>query len=197
MHPGTKRPAVERHLLTVERVDQITIERARRGERDALQALMLGLQDTWYRFCLTQLRDTDTARDATQETAVRFMRHLPAFRGESRIETWSLGIALNVVREFRRNVQKNRQLESAEGVNPRDPATDANERDTLEPDELQNVHKLLSELPERQREAIVLRFFEDRSVEETAQAMNCAEGTIKATVFQALRSLRQKLTKQQ
>jgi DNA-directed RNA polymerase specialized sigma24 family protein len=39
----------------------------------------------------------------------------------------------------------------------------------------------------------VLRFFEDLSVEQTAAAMGCAEGTVKATVFQALRALREKM----
>jgi RNA polymerase sigma factor (sigma-70 family) len=48
-------------------------------------------------------------------------------------------------------------------------------------------------LPDRQREAIVLRFFEELSVEETAAAMNCAAGTVKATVHQALRAMRARL----
>ena len=51
----------------------------------------------------------------------------------------------------------------------------------------------LNGLNERQREAVVLRFFEELSVEDTAAAMNCAPGTVKATVHQALRSLRQRL----
>jgi DNA-directed RNA polymerase specialized sigma24 family protein len=41
----------------------------------------------------------------------------------------------------------------------------------------------------------VLRFFEELSVEETAEVMNCAPGTIKATVHQALRSLRRRITR--
>src|SRR5207302_4052507 len=58
----------------------------------------------------------------------------------------------------------------------------------------EKLHAVLADLPERQREAIVLRFFEELSVEETAAAMSCAEGTVKATVHQALRSLRQRLS---
>ena len=44
-----------------------------------------------------------------------------------------------------------------------------------------------------EREAVVLRFFENMSVEQTADVMGCAEGTVKATVHQALRSMRQRL----
>ena len=55
------------------------------------------------------------------------------------------------------------------------------------------LRRTLDDLPERQREAIVLRFFEELSVDETAKAMSCATGTVKATVHQALRQLREKL----
>jgi RNA polymerase sigma factor (sigma-70 family) len=57
----------------------------------------------------------------------------------------------------------------------------------------ERLRATLADLPDRQREAVVLRFFEDLSVEETAAAMKCAEGTVKATVHQALRSLRNRL----
>ena len=60
-------------------------------------------------------------------------------------------------------------------------------------DETDMLKQTLATLPDRQREALVLRFFEDLSVEQTAAAMGCAEGTVKATVFQALRALREKM----
>ena len=60
-------------------------------------------------------------------------------------------------------------------------------------EERDRLRSVLADLPDRQREAIVLRFLEELSVEQTAAAMECAEGTVKATVHQALRSLRQRL----
>ena len=173
-------------------MDQITLERARRGDRDAQASLLSASQDMWFRFCLSQLGSADMARDATQETALRVLRQLPGFRGESRIETWSLGIALNVVREFRRDAGRQAVLRLADGVNPREFAEAG---DAPGGDELDKMHRLLRELPERQRQAIVLRFFEQLSVEETAAAMSCAVGTVKATVHQALRTLRQRMDK--
>src|SRR5207244_118795 len=101
--------------------------------------------------CLSLLADADLARDATQETAVRFLRQLPGDHG-------------------------GRPLADAERSEERD-----------------RLRSVLADLPDRQREAIVLRFLEELSVEETAAAMGCAEGTVKATVHQALRSLRQRL----
>jgi len=51
----------------------------------------------------------------------------------------------------------------------------------------------LRHLSDRQRLAIVLRYYADLSVEETAQVMGCAEGTVKATIHTALQRLRVQL----
>lgn len=176
-------------------MDAATIEAARAGDREACAALLGALQDPWYRACLSLLNgDADRARDATQETAVRFLRQLPGFRGESQIRTWSLGIAINVVREMRRSRQGGPSLPDELGVADGRRPAGAAPGDAVEANERRDMlRSTLADLPDRQREAVVLRYFEDLSVEETAAAMDCAAGTVKATVHQALRRLREKL----
>jgi RNA polymerase sigma-70 factor (ECF subfamily) len=170
-------------------VDAAAIEAARRGDGAAQAQLLSALQDVWFRFCLSQLRgDRDAAADATQETALRFLKQLGTFRGESQLQTWSLSIALNVVREMRRKRGGFEALDAA--PEPQD-ATLRLAR--LDEDESVLLKQTLASLPDRQREAITLRFFEELSVEQTAAVMNCATGTVKATVHQALRVLREKL----
>jgi RNA polymerase sigma-70 factor (ECF subfamily) len=176
--------------------DAPTLKAAQHGDRAALAILLRELEDPWYRFSLSLLGDGERAREAVQETGLRFLRTLPAFRGESRLQTWSLGIALNVVREMRRKArpmaddgQQYLAASVAERQAPQSPLAQAERSEHT-----QKLRELLDDLPERQREAIALRFFEELSVEETAKAMNCAEGTVKATVHQALRSLKNKLS---
>ena len=172
-------------------MDGQTIELARRGDRAAQARLLNALQDVWYRFTLSQLRNSDAAADATQETALRFLKQLSAFRGDSQLQTWSLGIALNVVREMKRK-RSLTQLEDHQLATVR--STEGSNETKLEhEDETTMLKEHLHTLPDRQREAIALRFFEELSVEDTAKAMGCAVGTVKATVHQALRALRSKL----
>jgi len=169
-------------------VNSATLEAAKLGNRKALSELLTSLQDVWFRFALNLLRDQELAADATQETALRFMRQLPSFRGASQLKTWSLGIALNVVREMRRSRRESVETDFdaiPTGEEPSDASDLAEQR--------QNVKEALQHLGERQREAIVLRFFEDLSMEQTAKAMDCAVGTAKATIHQAIRALRSKM----
>ena len=161
--------------------------RAGRGDRTASAELLRSLQDTIYRFTLAQLRDDEAAREATQETAVRMLQSIDRFHGGSRVTTWALGVARNVCRERRRRrspvdydlalVQDNYLPE--EGVDQRDDAF--------------RLQKGVDNLPTRQREAVILRYFQQLSISDTAAAMGCSEGAVKASLWQALRRLRGEL----
>lgn len=171
-------------------MDDITIQLARQGERDAQSRLLRAMQDHWFRFCCCQLRDQDLSHDAVQETALRVLKSMDRFDGRSSFKTWSFGIALNVCREIRRR-RIGSDLESAP-----EPSTSGNEPDQQMEflDDAAALRRILEELPQRQREVVTCRFFEEMSVADTAEAMNCAEGTVKATLFAAMRTLKAKLT---
>lgn len=166
---------------------------ARQGDVAARAELLRRLQDTWYRYCYSQLGDGDNARDATQETALRFLQKLETFRGESALQTWSLGIALNVCRERRRCQRSDPGTLHEHDIVP-EHATPAEDRVSQSEDRTR-LSELMNALPPRQREAIVLRFFQDMRLEQVADTMGCAVGTVKATINQALRSLRKRWEK--
>ena len=172
-------------------MDEQTLEAAKRGDRRAQATLIRDLQDVWYRFSLSQLGNADLAADAAQETALRFLRDLKSFRGASSLKTWSLGISINVVRELRRKRKLGGPGELGDQADESPSPVDA--ANTGE--QVSQLRVLLADLPERQRESIILRFFENLSVDETAKAMNVAPGTIKATIHQALRSLKTKMSR--
>ena len=182
-------------------MDERTIQAARQGDRTALAALLRGLQDAWFRFTLGLLHNHDQAQDATQETGLRFLKLLPTFRGDSQLRTWSMGIALNVVREIRRRNRPTSELDgelvesSTDGsrTGPWQSRSPSNRAEMTE--QREHLELAMGGLSDRQREAVVLRFFEEMSVEQTAAVMNCAEGTVKATVHQALRAMRGRLPK--
>lgn len=159
---------------------------AKRGDRGALEQLLRGLQDSLWRFCLSQLGDPNAAEDAVQETAIRLVRGVGRFAGRSTAKTWALGVALNVCREHRRRSTR-AATPLAEEPPGGEPSPSVHAADA---EGAAAVNAWVAGLPDRQREAIVLRYFEGLSVDEAAAAMECAPGTVKAAVFAGLRALR-------
>jgi RNA polymerase sigma factor (sigma-70 family) len=167
---------------------------ARDGDRESLELLLRQHQDLVYRFCRARLPSENLAIDATQETAMRMINHIASFRGSGKFSTWVLGIANNVCREFRRQDKKwtqpaedaVNQLPAYESASPTDPSKDY---------ESENLHHLIESLPDRQRTAIILRYFESLPLKEVAQIMEISVGTVKATLSQATKKLKQKFPK--
>ncbi|MEN8373978.1 MAG: RNA polymerase sigma factor [Gemmatimonadota bacterium] len=71
------------------------VARAREGSRDALEEIVLAIQDDVYGLSLRMLFDPEDARDATQEILMRVITHLGTFRGESAFRTWVYRVAAN------------------------------------------------------------------------------------------------------
>ncbi len=160
---------------------------ARGGDRAATAGLLRALQDTIYRFALAQLGDPDAAAEATQETGLRLLRAIDRFEGRSRVTTWAIGVALNVCREHRRRRAPQNDPERIEATPDHAPSTEAL---LGRGEDQQRLLTALGGLAPRQREAITLRYLQQLTLAETAQAMGCSPGAAKATVWQALRRLR-------
>ena len=157
------------------------------GDDDAFGILATKVQDDLFRFALAQgLRHADAA-EACQETLLRAYRLRSSWRPDGNVKGWLLGIAMNVLRELWRRAGRTAALgldpAMLTGASPGSAADDA--------DRLGRLAEALAKLPDRQREAVSCRYLRRMGVRDTAAAMGCAEGTIKATVAAALANLRE------
>jgi RNA polymerase sigma-70 factor, ECF subfamily len=126
-----------------------------------------------WRFC----RERSTAEDLAQEAFVRAFRALHTFRGDAAFSTWMMTIAMNHYRSWLRDQEPLPVV--------LDPARmTARERDALaglqDTERATAVRKMVGTLPVRYREAIVLYYFEEMNLADTAQILGIAEGTLKA-----------------
>lgn len=154
------------------------------GKPGAYDAIVRRFQDRIFRLACVWLYDEQSAADVTQEVFVRGFKGLRAFRFRSAPFTWLYRTTRNVCSEFNR-VRRTEPLDDE----PQDPES-APERDVSEYESARRVRRLVEKLPERQREVVVLRIFEDMTVKETAQSMGCREGTVKALLHKATAKLK-------
>ncbi len=165
------------------------VQRFKSGDPDAFDAIVRRFQDRIFRLACIWLHDDQHAGDATQEVFLRGFKGLRAFRFRSAPFTWLYRTTKNVCNEFNRK----RRTEPLDDE-PADP-TSAPERQVADYETARQVRQLVAVLPERQREVVMLRVFEEFSVQETARAMGCREGTVKALLHKAKRRLKINLQK--
>jgi RNA polymerase sigma factor (sigma-70 family) len=174
------------------------MEQASAGDDGAFGVLAVTVQDELFRLALAQGLRREDAAEATQEVLMRAYVGRAEWRGGSDAMAWLCGFALNVVREYQRKERRRAViwLDLSEDKTSGEAGTDGTARkDGLAPEQLQYLREAISGLPPRQREAIACRYLRRMSIRETADAMGCAEGTVKSAVAAALESLRDVLEK--
>ena len=114
--------------------------------------------------------------------ALRRWRHV---RGLDRPAAWLYVVAMNHVRDGWRRDRREPQWDAELDAPTPDPSGGVTTA--------LSVRDAIATLPARQREAVVLRYLADLPLADVADAMGCAVGTVKATLHQALASLRVEL----
>ncbi len=161
------------------------------GDDEAFGALARAHQDALYRLALSQGLCAADAAEVCQEAMMRAYRRLDAWKRGGDARAYLAGIAINVAREFRRRGRGERL-----GLDPAVVEAAASPAEPPMPGgvDLRMLAEALELLPPRQREAVTCRYLNRMSIAQTAKALGCAEGTVKATVFAALGNLRKILS---
>lgn len=124
------------------------------------------------------------AEDLAQDALVRTIECWDAVAAMDHPEAWCYRVAFNLARSgFRRHQAESRATARLGARRPHDD-------DPPEPDDVLAVRAALAHLPRRQRQAIVLRFYADLTVDQVAESMKCRPGTVKAHLHQGLVALR-------
>jgi RNA polymerase sigma-70 factor (sigma-E family) len=125
--------------------------------------------------------DRSRAEDAVQEAFLKAFRKWRSVRSMAKPEAWVLVVAINAERRSWRRAPAV-VSPAVDGMAVRDHAGPVTTAIT--------VRDVLGHLTDRQRAAVVLRYFADLPTAQIATALGCAEGTVKATLHQALSKLR-------
>jgi RNA polymerase sigma-70 factor, ECF subfamily len=168
--------------------------------REAFEQIVAAHQQRIYRLLLTLLRDADAAQTLTQECFLRAYRRRAGFRGEASVGTWLARIAVNLARDHGRSRARRfwervlgREVEEESPAERVPDRAASPERSLLAREGTATVWALAAELPGRQREVFLLRFAEEMSLEEIAQALGLEVGTVKSHLFRAVAVMRRRL----
>jgi RNA polymerase sigma factor (sigma-70 family) len=133
----------------------------------------------FFRFALTKTGDPERARDAVQEGFARAIRARGTFRGAGPPEAWVARCVINAAYDLNRVFSR---IQPEPGDVPADPLPALDDSASV-------VREAVRRLPQRQRDALFLRYYLDFDYRSIAEALDVKVGTISATLHAARNSL--------
>ncbi|MBR0129598.1 MAG: sigma-70 family RNA polymerase sigma factor [Neisseriaceae bacterium] len=185
-------------------IDFALIERAKSGEQTAFNLLFAKYRGRLVRILSRFLHNHAEIEDVAQETLLKAYKALPDFNHDSAFFSWLYRIAINTANSHFRAKSKQDTLSLSELSNTddddNDDFIDSRLTDTANPENIvvsqelaQTIEKAMQELPEKLRQAIVLREIDGLSYEEIAKIANCPVGTVRSRIYNAREAIAQKI----
>ncbi len=179
--------------------DEDLLARSLDDDLSAFDVIVNRYKDRLYNFVLRFVKDQQTAEDIVQDTFLRAYRNRKSFQAVAKFSTWIYTIAGNLAKSELRRRKRWRFLSI--GVQNEDTGTTFELPDTgATPDldtetALAEVHiqAALDRLPERYREAVMLRDIEGLDYDEIAQIIECPLGTVKSRINRGRLRLQEEL----
>ncbi len=166
--------------------DEKLTRRAVGGDERAFAAIFRRYHQSLYRFCLAIVGNPEDAQDALQNTMVKVMRALPGEERTIDLKPWLYRIAHNESIDLLRRRRESRELDVEQVAPGYGLAEDAATRERL-----RRLVADLKELPERQREVLVMRELSGLEFDEIAAALDTSGAVARQTLYEARQSLRQ------
>ena len=163
---------------------------AAKGDAGAYEALVRRYSDVAFRTAYLVTGSAADAEDATQEAFFKAHRALGGFRTGAPFRPWLLRIVANEARNRRRSEGRRALLALRVSCGAEGGAAPSPEAAVEAAEERESLLRALNSMREEDRLVIACRYLLELSVEETAHALGCPEGTVKSRLSRALERLR-------
>jgi RNA polymerase sigma-70 factor (ECF subfamily) len=177
-------------VLTVITEENELIDRAKRGDCDAFEQLILE-----YRSRVTDLvyriyGDENLAEDAAQAAFIQVWRHLPKYEARAPFNCWLYKIALNAALDILRREKPQVDIEAVLELS----INDALEQRVVDQQRSLDIQQAVAELPDASRSVLILKEYQGLRYQEIAEVLDIPLGTVMSRLSYARKSLAGKLS---
>ncbi len=171
------------------------LQKVQRGDKQAIAALYDLHYQAVYKYIFFRVDDQPTAEDLSAEVFIRMINRLNTYQDRGRpLLAWLYTIARNMVIDHHRTEGKREDLPIKDQI-----LTDQQPGPSqlVQEDQAQNCYRrALNHLTETQRQVVVGRFIEERSIPEIAELVNKSERAVRSLQHRALKSLERALVEE-
>ncbi len=164
------------------------VEKAKNGEIRALEELIKMYELILYNTARTFLKCDDDIEEAIQQTIILVYTNIYKLRNEKFFKTWLVRILINQCKKILNNQKKERirniNIEEIENLK------------TTEKDDYSFITYVLNKLDEKDKEIIILYYYDDFSIREISKILGVAKGTIKSRLSRAREKMKKIINKE-
>jgi RNA polymerase sigma factor (sigma-70 family) len=180
--------------------DAILVSNYIKGDESALETLVYRHKHRIYSFIYSKVYDRDVAEDIFQDTFIKVIRTLKkgAYNEEGKFLPWVMRISHNLVIDFFRKNNRMPKFSNTDEFNIFSVLSDTslNAENSLIKEQVEtDVRRLVDELPDDQREVLLMRIYEDLSFKEISDKTGVSINTALGRMRYALINLRKIIDK--
>lgn len=186
--------------MPITMTDQALVFAARNGNTKCFEELYKRYYDKIYALARGTVKNDADAEDVLQTTFIKAWQSIRSLEDPAAFNTWLQHITLNecysLLRKSRPTLSMEEEGEDGEMLQL--------ESDLMLPQEYaersdlsQRLGKIVGELSDVQRQTILLYYYEEMSVDEIAQTMDCSAGTVKSRLFLARKAIKTEIEEQE
>ena len=174
--------------------DYILIRRIQNGDPEAFETLVRKYYQNIYQFCVRRCNgDTALAADLTQDTFLKLIEHIQQYRLAGKFINFLLTIAVNTCNNhFKKKSPDIVDMDTLSAV----PSNLNISEEVLRQEDAKILQQAIDRLPDMQKEVVILRFYHDRKLKETAAITGVSLPTAKSRLKQGLDKLKRYLDKE-
>jgi RNA polymerase sigma-70 factor, ECF subfamily len=178
--------------------DEYLIQALGQGDENALRTLVDRHTPSIYRFSVRYTGDESLAQDICQEVFLKVYRYARRYKPGVLFKTWLFTIVRNTSIDLARpyTFRKMHSLDSRDDADCMEAEDRSPSRETRTPEELyssketaQRLESAVGTLPEKQRTAVILKYYEEMPTKDIAEVMETTVSSVESLLIRAKRNL--------
>jgi len=176
--------------------------KVKRGDREAFGLLVRRYRKPLINFIYRFTTNPGESEDLAHEVFIKAFQSAPKYEPKAAFSTWLYRIATNVALNYLRDHKPRLSRSLDSGLEGEEGAPRLEIRDTralvddqlMERERVLQIRQALASLPENQRLAVVLTKYQELSLKDAGEILNCSETAVKSLIFRAYTTLRETLS---
>lgn len=164
-------------------IDELVFKKAQKGDKESLAKLIEPIQTKLYKAAYVYVGNESDALDCVHDAIVKAIKNIGSVKEPSYFNTWISKIVVNTCKDFIKKNSKIINLDTQEYLSDSSYV----EEDFECKDEL---HEALKKLSDRDRELLILRYIDDKSLKDISAKKNIPLGTVKSGINRAIKKMR-------